>query len=103
MLAPLSIERVANALTFSIVLFAGLALAMLNGGRDAEAAPSRTPTPIAPSAPLDSRRVELANLRKWRVKDFEDVLIFYLPHSRGITVVRVLHAARNRWDLLGLV
>ena len=53
-------------------------------------------------APLDSRHPEVANLRKWRVTDFENVLIFYLPHSRGISVVRVLYGARDWWELLGL-
>ena len=49
-----------------------------------------------------SRRRELAGLRKWRVADFEDVLIFYLPHDRGISIIRVLRGARDWWQLLGL-
>lgn len=53
--------------------------------------------------PLESRHAALADLRKWRVKNFENFLIFYRPHSRGITVVRVLYAARDWWELLGLV
>ena len=53
-------------------------------------------------APLVSRRPELAGLRKWRVSDFKDVLIFYLPHDRGISIVRVLRGARDWWHLLGL-
>jgi len=31
-------------------------------------------------APLTVRPTELAGLRKWPVKDFDNVLIFYLPH-----------------------
>jgi toxin ParE1/3/4 len=54
-------------------------------------------------SPVVSRRPELAGLRKWRVSDFEDVLIFYLPHDRGISIVRVLRGTRDWWHLLGLV
>ena len=53
-------------------------------------------------SPVVSRRPELAGLRKWRVSDFEDVLIFYLPHDRRISIVRVLRGARDWWRLLGL-
>jgi toxin ParE1/3/4 len=53
-------------------------------------------------APLVSRRPELAGLRKWRVSDCKDVLSFYLPHDRGISIVRVLRGARDWWHLLGL-
>jgi toxin ParE1/3/4 len=38
---------------------------------------------------------ELTELRQWRVKDFEDLLIFYLPLSNGVEVVRVIHAKRD--------
>lgn len=41
------------------------------------------------------RRPELADLRVWQVRDFENFLIFYRPLERGIEVVRVLHAARD--------
>jgi len=37
----------------------------------------------------------LAGLRRFRVKGFEDHLIFYLPREHGIDVVRVLHGARD--------
>lgn len=53
-------------------------------------------------APLNSNRAALAGMRKWRVKDFDSFLIFYLPHSRGISIIRVLHAARAWWELLGI-
>ena len=42
--------------------------------------------------PLDPR---LAGLRRFRVRGFENYLIFYLPIEGGIEVVRVLHAARD--------
>ena len=45
---------------------------------------------------------DLAGIRKWRVKDFDNHLIFYLPRPDGISIVRVLHAARDWWSLLGV-
>ena len=53
-------------------------------------------------APLTLRPAELAGLRKWPVKDFDNVLIFYLPHPNGVSIVRILHAARDWWSLLGI-
>lgn len=52
-------------------------------------------------APLPLRRPELANVRKWRIKDFDNHLVFYEPRPTGISVVRVLHAASDWWGLLG--
>ena len=54
-------------------------------------------------APLTLRRPELGGLRKWRVRDFEDVLIFYRPRPDGVSIVRVLHGAMDWWRVLGLV
>jgi toxin ParE1/3/4 len=51
-------------------------------------------------SPLKLRSPELAGLRKWRVRDFNKYMIFYIPMPDGISVVRVLHAARDWWDLL---
>ncbi|MGE0705737.1 MAG: type II toxin-antitoxin system RelE/ParE family toxin [Vicinamibacterales bacterium] len=48
------------------------------------------------------RHPDLVGLRKWRVADFENVLIFYQPDADGVTIVRVLHAARDWWTLPGL-
>lgn len=53
-------------------------------------------------APLTLHDPALAGIRKWPVKDFDNHLIFYLPHHNGISVVRVLHAARDWWSLLGI-
>jgi toxin ParE1/3/4 len=52
--------------------------------------------------PLTLRATQLAGMRKWSVKDFSDFLVFYLPGLDGVTIVRVLHATRDWWDLLGL-
>jgi toxin ParE1/3/4 len=52
---------------------------------------------------VNSSRAALAGMRKWHVKDFDNFLIFYLSHSRGISIIRVLHAARDWWKLLGIV
>jgi len=54
-------------------------------------------------SPLTLRNPELAGMRKWRVKDFDNVLIFYIPRADGVSIVRVLHAARDWWNLLGLI
>ena len=53
-------------------------------------------------APLTLKSPELAGLRKWRVKDFDNFLIFYMPRPDGVSIVRVLHAARDWWRLLGI-
>lgn len=53
--------------------------------------------------PLTLRRPELAGMRLWRVEDFDSFLIFYLPRSDGVTIVRVLHGSRDWWSLLGLI
>jgi toxin ParE1/3/4 len=54
-------------------------------------------------APLALRHPDLAGMRKWRVKDFNNFLIFYLPRSDGVSIVRVLHSAQDWWNLLDLM
>jgi toxin ParE1/3/4 len=49
--------------------------------------------------PLDPR---LAGLRRFRVRGFENYLIFYLPIEAGIEVVRILHAAETLSEFLNL-
>ncbi len=49
---------------------------------------------------LSSRH--LAKVRKWRVKGFENVLIFYQPRPTGVSIIRVIHAARDWWQLVGI-
>jgi toxin ParE1/3/4 len=51
---------------------------------------------------LISQRPEIAGLRKWRVREFDDVLIFYQPRPDGVSIVRVIHASRNWQRLLGI-
>ena len=46
---------------------------------------------------------ELAGMRKWPIKGFDNFLIFYMPRHDGVSIVRVLHAAQDWWGLLGLV
>ena len=41
-------------------------------------------------------------MRKWRVSGFENYLVFYLPRADGVSIVRVLHAARDWWSLFGI-
>jgi toxin ParE1/3/4 len=52
---------------------------------------------------LDSRSPELAGILKWHVRDFEKILIFYLPQAGGVSIVRVLHASQDWWSLLGIL
>lgn len=54
-------------------------------------------------APLNLQSPALANLRKWRVKDFERVLIVYQPRQHDILIVRVLHTSQDWWSLLDQV
>jgi toxin ParE1/3/4 len=48
-------------------------------------------------------KAEVVGMRKWHVKGFEKFLIFYRPRKDSISIVRVLHAAQDWWDVLGLV
>jgi len=54
-------------------------------------------------SPLLVRDPDLVGIRKWSVKDFENFLIFYLPHQRGVTIVRVLYGRQDWWQMLGVV
>ena len=53
-------------------------------------------------APLALRHPQLSGMRKWRINNFDNYLIFYLPCPDGVSIVRVLHAARDWWGLLGI-
>lgn len=53
-------------------------------------------------APLTLRHPDLIGMRKWRVRDFDNFLIFYLPRPDGVSIVRVLHSAQDWRTLLGL-
>ena len=53
-------------------------------------------------SPLTLQRPELAMLRKWRVREFERCLIFYLPRANGVSIVRLLHADQDWWRTLGM-
>lgn len=41
------------------------------------------------------RAPDLKAVRMWRIREFEDYLVFYLPLHDGIRVERVIHAARD--------
>jgi toxin ParE1/3/4 len=51
-------------------------------------------------APLTLGKQDFTGIRKWRVNDFDNTLIFYMPRHNGISIVRVLHAAQDWWNLL---
>jgi toxin ParE1/3/4 len=46
------------------------------------------------------KRLGLEELRLFRVKGFEIILIFYLPLPNGVEVLRVVHGSRNLQALL---
>lgn len=50
--------------------------------------------------PVPSRDVRLTGLRKWRIDGFPKLLVFYIPTSSNIQIVRVLHAAQDWTTLL---
>jgi len=47
-------------------------------------------------------RARLLGLRFWPVPGFERYLVFYVPASDLVDIVRVLHGARELRELLGL-
>jgi toxin ParE1/3/4 len=51
---------------------------------------------------LKLQRPEFAAMRKWRIRDFDNFLIFYEPRPDGVSVVRVLRASQDWWQLFGL-
>lgn len=51
-------------------------------------------------APLSLKHPDLAHVRKWRVKGFDNHGVFYEPAADGVLILRVLHAASDWWGLL---
>jgi len=47
-----------------------------------------------------ARHHELSQLRTFVVRGFESYMVFYLPSDQAITVLRVLHGARELARLL---
>jgi toxin ParE1/3/4 len=45
--------------------------------------------------PRNFPQAQLHNLRSFRIRDFENYLIFYSPVQEGIEVFHVLHGARD--------
>ena len=50
-------------------------------------------------APLTLKHPDLKNVRKWRIKGFDNHLVFYEPRPDGVSIVRVIHAASDCWGL----
>jgi toxin ParE1/3/4 len=46
------------------------------------------------------RRADLKSLRVFRVKEFQRILILYLPLLDGVEILRVVHGSRNLKALL---
>jgi toxin ParE1/3/4 len=53
-------------------------------------------------APLTLQDPQLIGMRKWRVKDFDKFLVFYMPRPHGVLIARVLHTSQDWWQLLGM-
>ncbi len=51
-------------------------------------------------SPCKIRRQELSGVRMWRVCDFQNYLIFYIPESTGILVERVIHSKQDYTRLI---
>jgi toxin ParE1/3/4 len=52
-------------------------------------------------APLTLRDPRLQGMRKWRVRDFEKFLIFYVPRPDGAAIIRVMYTTQDWWRRLG--
>ena len=50
---------------------------------------------------LETANPRLAGVRVWPIPGFENYLIFYRPNKDGVTLMRVLHGARDYERLLG--
>lgn len=50
--------------------------------------------------PVDTERPRLKGLRKSRVSDFEQYLIFYLPKPYGVRIIHIRHSSQNWWAQL---
>jgi len=47
------------------------------------------------------RQGRFADVRLWRVRGFENYLIFYRPLADGVQIERVIHAAQDYQQILG--
>ncbi|MEO6024249.1 MAG: type II toxin-antitoxin system RelE/ParE family toxin [Burkholderiales bacterium] len=52
-------------------------------------------------APLTLKHPDLTAMRKWRINDFNQHLVFHPPRPDGVSIVGVLHASRDGWGLMG--
>jgi toxin ParE1/3/4 len=76
-----------------------LAMRFLDSARDSFAA-FGDPPQIGACA--GSRNPAFAEMRKWRVADFANYLIFYLPLADSVDILRVLHGAQSWWQTLDI-
>lgn len=51
---------------------------------------------------VEVRRHELSGMRKWRVSGFENFLIFYIPGTGGVDIIRVIHGSQDWLKILNL-
>ena len=53
-------------------------------------------------AALTLVRPALAELRKWRIREFENFLHLFFSRALGFSIVRVLYATQDWWQLFGV-
>ena len=54
-------------------------------------------------SPLQFQNPALGGTRKWRVKGFDNYLIFYVPEPDSVHIIRVLHSSSDWWQTLGVM
>lgn len=54
-------------------------------------------------SPISLQNPKLANMRKWQVDNFNNILMFYQPKNDSVSIVRVLHASQNWRKTLGVI
>jgi toxin ParE1/3/4 len=47
------------------------------------------------------RKPRIRRLRRWRVTEFENWLVFYQAKRNGVEIIHVMHGARDIENLLG--
>ena len=48
------------------------------------------------------RNANLGTLRKWRIAEFPNYLIFYQPEVEWVRILRIVHGAQDCWAMLDL-
>lgn len=46
-------------------------------------------------SPVETKKLDIAGVRKWPVERFPRMLIFYIVHGDNLDIIRLLHAASD--------